>query len=318
MKLGLQLSIEYRGGDRSAWSGIRAQAEAAEQYGFDGVFIPTEIGWRRPDTLSLMAALASITRRVQIGSNIITLPLYAPVQVAEAIATIDQVSGGRVILGIAHGWRPEEFSAAGIPFSERVGRTYEPELTFKGRYYDLDHVSLEMKSVQQPHPPIWVGAHAQRSVERAARAGLVWIEGPRASIGKWEAKRKAYVQAVAGLDPVEFPLIRDAFVAASSAEARAATEGPLISKYREYAERARIELEPGEPLFDHLAPGRFIVGSVEECREHLLAYAEAGVTWLVLRLQYLGSNPAKCIDCIRLFGQEVRPALEAAGYASSR
>lgn len=321
MKIGLQLATEFKETNGETWSDIRSQAEVAEESGFDGVFIPTEIGWRRADPLSILAAVASVTQHMRIGTNIVTLPLYAPLQVAEAIATADFISGGRAILGIASGWRQREFAAAGVPFEERIGRTSESttlirrlwtesQVSFSGRFYNLDEVSLHMKPLQKPHPPIWVGAHAQAAIERAARSGLTWIEGPRTSADKWQLKRQAYMDAAVGADTLEFPLMREAFAATSNERARSNTERALLAKYREYAQQADMSLEASQVSFDRLSPRRFLVGSVEYCREQVLAYAAAGATWLILRFQYMDTDRKKALESIRLFGREVRPVLD--------
>jgi alkanesulfonate monooxygenase SsuD/methylene tetrahydromethanopterin reductase-like flavin-dependent oxidoreductase (luciferase family) len=320
MKLGLQLYLDYPNADSETWSKISAQATTAEESGFDGLFIPTEIGWRRLDPLSLLAALASVTTRVTIGTNILTLPLYAPLHVAEALATSDLISEGRTVMGVASGWRSDEFAAAGVPFNQRLGRTYEaleiihqlwtqPAVTYHGKYYDLDDVSLQMKPLQLPQPEVWLGAHSPKAIERAARTGITWVEGPRTALETWVTKKVNYERIArdAGYRIGGFPLMRDSFVAEKSGLARKFTEAALIDKYAEYARQAKLDVGPVGTLYDKLAPSRFIVGTVDECRERLSEYAAAGVTWLILRMQYPGSDDQRVLDSIRLFGQDVWP-----------
>jgi len=317
MKFGLQIFTDYKADHATVWQQIREQATVAEASGYDGVFVPTDISWRRLDTLSVVAALASVTERVVIGTNIITLPLYTPLQVAEAVATSDLISGGRVVLGVASGWRTDEFAAAGIPFTQRVGRMYEsihllkalwtePNVTSQGEYYQLDRVALELKPLQRPHPAIWVGAHVPAAIERAARAGLPWIEGPRTSLHTFIEKRQLYCDALAkaGQRVPDVPLLREAFTADDGVAARAAVEGPLLEKYAEYARQAGMEGKEN-PSFEQLAADRFVIGSVDECRALVQQYVQAGVTWLILRMQYPSSDPARVLASVRLFGREV-------------
>ena len=317
MKFGLQLFTDYATERGDVWRQIRAQAETAEASGFDGVFVPTDISWRRLDTLSLIAALAGVTEKVTLGSNIITLPLYPPLQVAEAVATSDLVYAGRIVLGVASGWRADEFAAAGIPFSQRVGRTYEciqllkklwtePSVSFRGKYYQFERVALELKPLQRPHPPIWVGAHAAVAIERAARAGLTWIEGPRTALPTFLEKQRLYFDAAtqAGHSLAELPLVREALVAETSSEATAIAKQPLLDKYAEYARQAGM-VGKENASFERLAAGRFIIGSVEECRALVERYVAAGVTWLVLRMQYPQSDRHRVLASIELFGREI-------------
>jgi alkanesulfonate monooxygenase SsuD/methylene tetrahydromethanopterin reductase-like flavin-dependent oxidoreductase (luciferase family) len=324
LKFGLQLFTDYNGDRSTIWRQVREQVDAAESSLFDGVFVPTDVSWRRLDALSLLAALASMTERVTVGTNVITLPLYSPVHVGEAIATSDIISGGRTVLGVAAGWREDEFRAAGVPFKQRVGRLYESIRIIKalwtdasvdhdGKYFQLDKIALELKPVQRPHPPIWIGAHAQSAIERAARAGLVWVEGPRTSLATYLGKLDGYQQTLAdtGQSIHERPLIRDAFVAETTAEARAGIEASLIAKYGEYARQANLEIGRGGVSFDKLARGRFVVGSVDECTTAVKEYADAGVNWLILRMQYPNSDPVRVLEAIELFGREVAPKFRA-------
>ena len=318
MKFGLQLFTDYTGDRSTIWRLMREQVEAAEGASFDGVFVPTDISWRRLDALSLLSALASVTERVTIGTNVITLPLYTPLHVAEAVATADIISGGRALLGVAAGWREDEFKAAGVPFNQRLGRLYEsiriieslwasPRVDYEGKYHQLENVALELKPVQRPRPPIWLGAHSRPAIMRAARHGLVWVEGPRTSLATYLEKAGQYRDGLreAGRLVGEFPLMRDCFVAETRAEARKGIERHLVEKYAEYARQANLEVGTEDVSFDKLAQGRFVLGSVDDCRAAVQDYSAAGVTWLILRMQYPGSEPERVIEAIKLFGREV-------------
>jgi alkanesulfonate monooxygenase SsuD/methylene tetrahydromethanopterin reductase-like flavin-dependent oxidoreductase (luciferase family) len=108
----------------------------------------------------------------------------------------------------------------------------------------------------------------------------------------------------AGHRVADVPLLREAFVAETRAAARAAAEAPLLEKYAEYARQAGMQ-GTEDATFDRLAPGRFIIGSVEDCIALVRAYVDANVTWLVLRMQYPSSDPKRVLASIKLFGQEV-------------
>lgn len=159
--------------------------ESAEALGYDSVWL-TEHHFAddaySPSLVPLAAAIASRTERVRIGTNLMLLPLYHPVRLAEDIAVLDILSGGRVDVGVGQGYVEEEFSGFGIPKAERTGRFVEslailkslwaePRCSFSGTYFQMDEVRLEPRPVQNPHPPLWVGATAPAAVRRAGNLG---------------------------------------------------------------------------------------------------------------------------------------------------
>ena len=153
--------------------------EQAEEMGWDAVLIPDHVvampatvqnyGPSWPDPCSLLAYLAGRTSRIRLGTSVIVLPYRHPLAEAKAVATVDQVSGGRFICGVGVGWDEDEFKALGVPFKERGQMADEyirlmkaawtsETVDFSGRYFNLANVGFAPRPVQQPHPPIWVGA----------------------------------------------------------------------------------------------------------------------------------------------------------------
>jgi alkanesulfonate monooxygenase SsuD/methylene tetrahydromethanopterin reductase-like flavin-dependent oxidoreductase (luciferase family) len=135
-----------------------------------------------PALMPLAAAIAVATSRVQIGTDVLLLPQHHPVRLAEAAATVDLLSNGRLILGLGLGYRPSEFSAVGLDYRRRgdlmdealevlVGCfTHEP-FSFEGRYYTVHDVALSPRPVQQPMPRLALGGTGDRMLRRAARFG---------------------------------------------------------------------------------------------------------------------------------------------------
>jgi probable F420-dependent oxidoreductase len=128
--------------------------------------------WLEP--LSLLSALAGVTRTMRLGTMVLVLPLRNPVYFAKEWATFDLLSGGRSILGVGVGWHEEEFRLMGVPHGERGRRMEEcleivlalwagDEVTFEGRYYRFRDLTIDPKPVQKPHPPIWIGGGTQPS-----------------------------------------------------------------------------------------------------------------------------------------------------------
>ena len=167
-----------------------------EELGFDSLWVTDHVVVPAPyremfgatvyDPLSVMAFLAAHTQRVEIGTAVLVIPYRNPVVVAKQLATIDNLSNGRVVLGTGSGWAREEFEVLGVPYDERGPITDEylkvilelwtnPKPSFEGRYVTLKEVHAEPLPVRQPHPPILVGGYGKRAIRRAVALGQGWL-----------------------------------------------------------------------------------------------------------------------------------------------
>src|ERR687895_1568098 len=228
---------------------VCAEAQLAEQAGFDAILVGEHHQHRDgflPSPLIVCAAVAARTQKIRIGTGILLLPLYHPVHVAEDAATLDIISKGRLILGVGMGYQAGDFSAFGVPLSQRVSRLEEgievirgcwthERFSHEGRRFRLHDVAVYPKPVQRPHPPIWVGAMADESIRRAAQYGDAWLTGitqPMPNILRHTQTYKA--QAGELHRPSRIILMRDAWVA----ETRRQTEeeyGPeVLAVYKYY------------------------------------------------------------------------------------
>ena len=189
------------------------QIRFAEELGFDGVWIGehhfTDDGFA-PSVMTLAAAVAAVTTRVQIGTYVLLLPQHHPVRVAEAAATVDVLSGGRLILGLGLGYRTREFEPVGLDYHHRgalmdeslevlVNCFTEDEFSYDGRYFQLSNVAVTPKPVQQPTPRIIFGGWSEAMLRRAARFGVGLAIAPSAEV----AKRLARMVEENGRDPRE-------------------------------------------------------------------------------------------------------------------
>ena len=139
-----------------------------------------------PEVMTTLAAVAARTSRLKFGMSVLVLPFRTPVVAAKEIATIDYLSGGRLLPAVGIGVEMQkEFDASGVPFKERGRRTdeaiqvirrlwLEDEVTFQGEFYKLDRVTILPKPIQTP-PPIWIGGKSEAAVKRTARLGDGWI-----------------------------------------------------------------------------------------------------------------------------------------------
>ncbi len=174
---------------------MRGWAELAETLGYhflmtsDHIAVTPDVAERYPaplyEPLSMLGWLAGITSRIAIGATVIILPYRSPLEVARAFANIDQLSGGRVILGVGVGWAEQEFAALNVPFHRRGAMASEylaaiRELwthevaSFDGEFVRFTDVQSTPLPVQKPHPPIWVGGKSEAALRRAVLHGDAW------------------------------------------------------------------------------------------------------------------------------------------------
>jgi probable F420-dependent oxidoreductase len=156
-----------------------------ESHGFDDVWLSEhhfiEDGYL-PSIMPVAAAIAARTKRIRIASGVLLMPFHNPVRLAEDIAVVDIISGGRLELGVGVGFKHEEFENFGVPFKERGARTNQSleiirralageSVTFKSEFFDFKNVRVTPEPIQKPHPPIWLGGFTPAALRRAARYG---------------------------------------------------------------------------------------------------------------------------------------------------
>ncbi|HEX2195651.1 MAG TPA: LLM class flavin-dependent oxidoreductase, partial [Actinomycetota bacterium] len=179
-----------RGSDRTFHRDYRDAIELvqlAEAEGLDSAWVSEHHGSEDgylPSLLPLLAAFATVTSRIELGTGVVLAPFHDPIRLAEDFAVVDQLSGGRVVCGLGIGWREEEFRAFGIDVPTRVRRLTEivsilrlawsePRFDFAGRHYSYDAVAVTPKPARVP--PIYVGGFADSAIRRAGRIGDGYI-----------------------------------------------------------------------------------------------------------------------------------------------
>lgn len=172
---------------------IREAALAAEGAGLDDIWVSDHVlipsGSERPpvafhDALTVLTYAAAHTHRVGLGTSVLVAPYRDPVVLARAVASLDALSAGRIVLGLASGWMKQEFAAIGAPFGERGARTDEAigvlralfggSTSFRGRFTDFTDMSLQPGPARPGGPPIWIGGNSRAGIERATRLGDAW------------------------------------------------------------------------------------------------------------------------------------------------
>jgi len=192
MKVGVNLITFGPGASEDAlarWAGL------AETVGYhfmmlgDHVTITPDVQGRYPapfyDPFTTLAWLAGLTRRVELGFTVIVLPYRHPLETARMAATLDRISGGRLIFGIGVGWARQEFEVLGLPFEKRGAMTddyigalkaawTQDVASYQGRFVSFKEIYTAPRPLQRPHPPIWVGGSSEAALRRTVLHGNAW------------------------------------------------------------------------------------------------------------------------------------------------
>jgi len=300
-------------------------AEAAESLGLDSVHIPYHLtlptGWifqsfgNRDiiDTVTLAAAIAARTDRIRIGLNAIVLPLAHPFTWAKSLSTLDWISKGRLITGVAIGWWREEFDIVGADIRKRAKVTDEQlailkelwtreKATYHGKFYDLKDVELDPKPIQKPHPQIWIGG-GRPSIPRASKhANFLMPETPTV-----EQVENEYLPLLREASRKEGRHVRLAgFTYAAIAEGKHQFENSIMPQLTRCID-FEGSLQGKTPDFVREVS---IAGSAEECAEKISRFLDAGVSYFVLDFQFHGlASVDYAIEQMSLFSDEVLPSL---------
>ena len=310
---------------------VRRIVEAAQANGFNHIaigqhFLYGELRWLQP--VPLLARLAAdCDPGTRLVTQIMIAPLYHPVMLAEEIATLDVVTEGRLIFGAGLGYRPEEFDYLDVPYKQRAGRFDESlELMKKlwtqetvdhhGKYWTLEDVHPHLFPVQQPHPPIWIGAHAIPGVQRAAKYGDAYAcppETPKHEV----AERYAIVRdgfAARGKEFGPQPLRRNVLVADTREEAMVEYARVAQGRYLTYANKGLDVMNKAEleTEFAKAVSGHAVIGSPDEVVAQLTDLVTTlPVDPLLVRPQWPTMDADETIAAINRLGRDVVPAIKA-------
>lgn len=346
MRFSLSLPLLRDPQSRDPFAQTFALAQEAEQAGFDTAtighhhFLPGNMS----DPLTFLAAVAARTSTLRVGTGIFQLAVHNPVRVAEQVATIDQLSAGRVSLGVGLGWWPLEYEVQGSDFRQRGARLEEAltilrlvwgaeHTAYQGRFYRFPELTVYPRPVQVPNPPLWVAGVADAAVDRAARLGDAWLCGPVQSLSKAQSCLSVYRAscARAGREP-DWILRRYAWLGSDGRQVREQVLPAYVTGLMEHW-RESVEDEAEKELFrridagetvspEEIAADRLLWGDPDDVIAQVLRYHEATGATHVHAAFGAGlaahSGPASLggfeeqREMIRLFGREVIAAFPAA------
>ena len=304
MKFGTSLPLvqqmpgqpEWETGDDPA--PLIAVAKRADELGYawvpcsDHVVIPRKAvpamgdHWYEPATS--LAFVAGFTQRLRLLSHVIVLPYHSPFDIAKQYATLDRLSGGRVILGVGAGHLRGEFRALRAPYEERGAVVDEyiqiiralwaaETASFRGQHYEFWEVHLAPRPVQQPHPPIWVGGNSRRAVRRAVELGDGWV--PFQVTFEEVQDRLIYMRTLPAYEERSAPL--EVVIPSGPIE--------LLTK----------PIDGGRPPF---------CGSRVQLLEEISAYQELGVTGMTVGFR--SRSLEEHLEKLERFAREIMPAFQ--------
>jgi alkanesulfonate monooxygenase SsuD/methylene tetrahydromethanopterin reductase-like flavin-dependent oxidoreductase (luciferase family) len=294
----------------------------------------TPLGYA-PSPNLFLAAAAQRTSRIRLGALVNLIPIHDPLRLLEEICMLDNLSGGRLDLGLGRGASPVELAFFGVPSRDAARDKYgeglslilrgmtSETLTFEGEHYTVRDYPLIMRPVQKPHPPIWTGTNTIESARSAGRAGTNVV-----SLGPVSAAREV-VEAFLGTfrethapgDPLPcLGLVRHVVVAEDGAAARRIASR-AYTRWRHHMnwlwERAGTRFTLGaifpETYAEVEALGHCVAGTPEEVRDVLhRQIAEAGVNYLPCQMVFGDMTFEECRRSTALFAAGVMPGLRSA------
>jgi probable F420-dependent oxidoreductase len=257
--------------------------ERAEVLGFESAWVVEQVLGSIPslEPVEVLAWAAAVTGRIRLGTAVLLTPLRSPVHLAKSLATVDQLSGGRLDIGVGLGGNPKVYPAYGIAAARRVARFNEglrliralwtePRVTFAGEFWQLENAAMEPKPLQRPHPPLWLGGHHPDALRRA----IAWAAG---FMGAGSASTATFAQEVellrrflteAGRDPASIDIGKRVYVAVDRDRERA---GRRLAEY--------FGAFYGRP---QLAAEVSVWGSADQCVEGLRTVFAGGARLLML------------------------------------
>lgn len=278
LKVGVQLPEIER---VAPWSDMARMATTAESLGYDSLWVGDHLLYRQPgepprgpwEAWTIMAALAAITERVEIGPLVACTSFHNPGMIAKKAATLDEVSGGRLILGLGAGWNEPEYAAFGYPYDHRVSRFEEAftilrrllrgeEVDFQGTYYSVEDCLIDPPGPRPEGPPLMIGSGSPRMLDitvphvQSWNAWYAWFDNKPENLRPWLQKVDDACER-AGRDPQSVERTCAVYVGLSK------------GKGREVMDKTNAAVHP-------------LTGSPEAMADALRQYADLGISHIQL------------------------------------
>lgn len=322
LRIGLMVTLEWTKAEDNGRNlkDLLEHVRTARDAGFQSIWVTQHFlvgpGMRQLQTIPLLGRIAAEAEGMTLGTGVLLLPLMNPVIVAEELATLDHITGGRFILGTGIGYRDHEFAAIGVPRRERVPRFVEyievmrrlwaeDTVTHKGRFVTLNDDGIGLRPANG-RIPVWIGATVEAAVKRAAEIGDSWIGAAASTTAEfkqwWDVFHAARRAAGRSLDYPRM-IAREAYVGPDMASAMATARGPIMGKYERYAAHGFGGFDGTEAGFASFAKDRFLIGDPAYVKDELQRQKEiTGATEFRFRMQWPGLSQPDTLASIRRMG----------------
>ncbi|MEV4643498.1 LLM class flavin-dependent oxidoreductase [Saccharopolyspora sp. NPDC049357] len=301
------------------------KVEAAQRAGFTYLTIGQHFlydGYRWFQPVPLLARLAAeLDEHVKIGTTVLVGPVHHPVILGEELATLDVITRGRLVVGIGTGYLPAEYEAMGVPFQQRyrlleelievMSKLWSQErVTHRGRFWTIDDAPTHVHPLQQPRPPIWLGAMKETGVRRAARHGDVWTITPQQTVDQVKSLIELYAEErmSRGLELSPLPLRRELMIGSDFDDAVTRFAAVARGKYEAYAGRGMTLLDEGavRDEFASTVQDHVILGDPGQCRAQIARIAqELPIGPLLIRPHWPGMDAEQTAAYLDEVGREI-------------
>lgn len=310
-------------GDSHRYQDFIKYIKEADTLGFESIFVVehhfTGAG-QISASLNLLSYFAGFTKTIRLGTAVVVLPWHNPALLAEQVATLDVLSGGRVDFGIGRGYRKAEFDQFCIPMADAQERfdeclefllkawTTEGRFSHEGKYWKYSDIVVEPEPEQRPHPPIWMAGGSPESITRVANSNFNLLLDQVGSIALTFERLGIYLDTLEarGLprDARRVGIARGLHVVKTEAERRKALErrAETMKRIGELARR------PGSS--EELVDDGALIGTPAEIIEKLSRLSEGGVEYVLL------TNAVATRESLVEFAEDIMPHLQAPGAAS--
>jgi alkanesulfonate monooxygenase SsuD/methylene tetrahydromethanopterin reductase-like flavin-dependent oxidoreductase (luciferase family) len=340
--------------ERAVYESALEQMLAAQSLGYQSVWIAehhfNDYGLC-PAPPVLASFVAARTTTLRLGMGVSLLPLHHPVDLAEQLAVLDVVSGGRVDVGVGRGGTRQDYETFRSDRADSRSRVEEgialmrqcwsgAPFDFDGRFHSAARLHVRPRPVQEPHPPLFIAANSEDSVVSAARLGLPTLSSFFVSVNELQKRRQMYrdIAVAAGHSEADVDALerrswgmRVVHVAPDHEDARRATEAPFMGYQRRMAllrsdgtggalpdsfDRSLLRLRA---FGDYLDDGWALIGTPDEVKDALQDYLGAtGFQRVLLLMALPGLDSHLALRSMRLFADAVAPAMAPVARASGR
>lgn len=286
MQYGIAIPQMFPGGEVDPTI-ISKHLATVEALGYHSVWVQERLigGLPALDAISVLTYAAALTSRLKLGTSVLLAALRSPIPLAKGLASLDQLSRGRLIVGVGLGGFADSYSAFGISPKARARRFEEgillmkrlwteDKVSFQSRFWQMEDLSPNSKPFQVPHPPLWFGAHAESALRRAVKLGNGWMGAGSSTTVTFKEELKTLRRLLdeEGRDPAGFSISKRVYVAVDMDRAGATRK--LREWFGQYYGNADMATEVS------------VLGSEEECVEGLGEVISEGIDLLMLNPVY--------------------------------